>query len=274
MSINPKKWTHFIAEMVINNDVTIRKGKYYLHISDRTDLSELFYHGNRESTRNLVYGMLGDDWYEPYWDTTSDVYSDVIEELSEENYKRVKNKSFEKLNGVTIPAETSLLEELSEGSDEITITKENFSQIFDDEETCKYLLKEELDDIRTELYSVHNNSYNTALTDEFYELVWGELETFFKDKPETFSSPIKGTNKQKYWEEIEIRDLQGDIWKFLSNYKDDSYTYTLEYNGSYLGMLKEGMDSGVWDYLDFRIPEYHYHRKVIEYINDMIKDYF
>ena len=273
MSINPEKWTHFIAEKVINSDITIRDGKYYLHLRDREDLSELFYHG-RDSTRDLVASMLKEDWWEPYWDTTNDVYSDVIEELTPENYEKVKNKAFEELEGKTITTDTKLLETLSNGEDEITVTKENFDQMFSDEKTCKYLLKEDLDDIRQELYSVHNNAYNTAFTDEFYELVWGELDTFFVGRPIDHSSPIKGTDKKRYWEEIEIRDLQGDVYKFLDAYKDDSYNYTLEYNGSYMSMLKDGMNNDVWEYLDFRNPDYPDYRKVKEYINDGIGDYF
>jgi hypothetical protein len=274
MSINPEKWTHFIAEKVINNDITIRDGKYYLHLRDREDLSELFYHSNRESTRNLVASMLKEDWWEPYWDTTNDVYGDVIEELTPKNLELVKNKMFQEIDGVVVPTETDLLEEISNGEDTIVITKKNFQEMFNDEKTCKFLLKNYADDTRQELYSVHNNAYNTAFTDEFYESAWNELETFFVGRPIDFSAPIMGTDKKRYWEEIEIKFLQTDIQHFLSAYKDDSYNYTLEYNGSYLGMLKEGMDSGVWEWLDFRVPDYPDSRKVDKYINDGISDYF
>jgi len=274
MSLDPKKWTHFIAERVINNDITIRDGKYYLHLKDREDLSDLFYHGSRDSTRDLVSNMFKEDWWEPYWDTTDDVYRDVIEELTPENLELVKNKMFSEIDGVVVSIDTDLLEELSNGDDTIVVTKENFRQMFDDEDTCKFLLKNYADDTRQELYSVHNNAYNTAFTDEFYESVWNELNTFFWGKPIGHSEPIKGTDKKRYWEEIEIRDLQGDIDKFLDAYKSDSYHYTLEYNGSYMGMLKEGMDSGVWEWLDFRIPDYPDSRKVDEYINSGIQDYF
>lgn len=275
MSLNPKKWTHFIAEKVINNDITIRDGKYYLHLRDREDLADLFYHGRRDSTRDLVSAMFKEDWWEPYWDTTSDVYSDVIEELTPENLELVKNKMFDEIDGVVVETdETDLLEELSNGEDTIVITKENFQQMFDDEETCKFLLKKHADDVRQELYSVHNNAYNTAFTDEFYESAWSELDTFFVGRPIDFSAPIIGTDKKRYWEEIEIKFLQTDIQNFLAAYKNDSYNYTLEYNGSYMGMLKEGMDSGVWEWLDFRIPDYPDSRKVTEYINSGIQDYF
>jgi len=218
--------------------------------------------------------MFKEDWWEPYWDTTDDVYRDVIEELTPENLELVKNKMFSEIDGVVVSIDTDLLEELSNGDDTIVVTKENFRQMFDDEDTCKFLLKNYADDTRQELYSVHNNAYNTAFTDEFYESVWNELNTFFWGKPIGHSEPIKGTDKKRYWEEIEIRDLQGDIDKFLDAYKSDSYHYTLEYNGSYMGMLKEGMDSGVWEWLDFRIPDYPDSRKVDEYINSGIQDYF
>jgi len=273
INLDPERWTHFIAEKVINSDITIRNGKYYLHLRDREDLSELFYHGNRESTRNLVSSMFKEDWWEPYWDTTNDVYNDVIEELTPENYNKVKNRSFKELNGKSILTSTKLLETLSNGEDEIVVNKENFEKMFDDEETCRYLLKKELDDIRGDLDSIHNNAYNNAYTDEFYEKVWSELDTFFVGRPIDHSSPIPNSDKKRYWEEIEIKNLQKDLQDFLYAYKNEGY-YTLEYNGTYMGMLKEGMDSGVWEWLDFRIPDYPDFRKVTEYINDSISDYF
>jgi hypothetical protein len=84
---NPEKWINFICESVINSDITKEGDSWYLHLNDQEDLGDLFYHGNRESTRNLVKSVLGEDSWEPYWDTTDDVYRDVVEELNDENLK-------------------------------------------------------------------------------------------------------------------------------------------------------------------------------------------
>ena len=47
----------------------------------------------------------------------------------------------------------------------------------------------------------------------------------------------------------------------------------LEYYGSYMGMLKNGMNNDVWEYLDFRIPDYPDSSKVDACINEDCENY-
>jgi hypothetical protein len=59
------------------NDVVFENGKAYLEIHDRGDLAKLFCDGHRyDLSRDTIETILsGDgDAYEPYWDTTQDVY--------------------------------------------------------------------------------------------------------------------------------------------------------------------------------------------------------
>jgi hypothetical protein len=73
---------------------------------------------------------------------------------------------------------------------------------------------------------------------------------------------------------IKIRHLPLDIQKFLEENVDSSYNdSTMEYYGSYEDMLEGMMDNDIYDYLDFRVPEYADFTKVRNYINEMLGDY-
>lgn len=274
---NPEKWINFICESVINSDITKEGDSWYLHLNDQEDLGDLFYHGNRESTRNLVKSVLGEDSWEPYWDTTDDVYRDVVEELNDENLKVLYSRILKEVEGETIGAETDYLEDLDDsGSGEIVITKENFEGMFKDEETIKYILKEYADEVRQELYSVHSNCYNSSYESEIYDDIWSELSTFFEGRTEWKSRPYKSDpSKTQYYSLVKIRDIGGDITNFLYEMKGSHWSQdSLEYYGSYMGMLKNGMDNDIWDYLDFRIPDYPDSSRVDACINDDFGNYF
>ena len=272
---NPEKWVNFICENVINSDLIKKGDDWYLYLNDQEDLSELFYDG-RESTKDLVKSVFSDDHWEPYWDTTDDIYRDVVEELNNKNLKKLYEKILNEVEGETISTDTDYLEYLDDsGSDEIVITKENFGGMFEDEETLKYILKKYASDVRQELYSLHSNCYNSAYEDEIYEDIWDELSTFFEGISQFESRPYKyDTTKTQHYVTVKIRDIAGDIRDFLRNMKDSNYSQdSLEYYGSYMGMLKNGMNNDVWEYLDFRIPDYPDSSKVDACINEDFENY-
>ncbi len=64
----------------------------------------------------------------------------------------------------------------------VEVNMENVKRIIDDEETMKELLNNQLGDLKSELYSIHNNAYNGAYTDEIYNSVWNELSEYFEPK--------------------------------------------------------------------------------------------
>jgi hypothetical protein len=273
---NPEKWVNFICENVINSDLIKKGNDWYLYLNDQEDLSELFYDG-RESTKDLVKSVFSDDHWEPYWDTTDDIYRDVVEELNNKNLKKLYEKILNEVEGETISTDTEYLEDLDDsGSDEIVITKENFGGMFEDEETLKYILKKYASDVRQELYSLHSNCYNSAYENEIYEDIWDELSTFFEGISQFESRPYKyDTTKTQHYVTVKIRDIAGDIKQFLSEMKGSNYSNdSLEYYGSYMGMLKNGMNNDVWEYLDFRIPDYPDSSKVDACINEDFENYF
>jgi hypothetical protein len=273
---NPEKWINFICENVIDSDLIKKGDDWYLYLNDQEDLSELFYDG-RESTKDLVKSVFSDDHWEPYWDTTDDIYRDVVEELNNKNLKKLYEKILNEVEGETISTDTDYLEYLDDsGSDEIVITKENFGGMFGDEQTLKYILESYASDIRQELFSLHSNCYNSAYEDEIYEDLWDELSTFFEGRSQFESRPYKyDTTKTQHYVTVKIRDIAGDIKQFLSEMKGSNYSNdSLEYYGSYMGMLKNGMNNDVWKYLDFRVPDYPDSSKLDACINEDFENYF
>lgn len=274
---NPEKWINFICETVIDSDLVKDGDNWYVYLNDQEDLGDLFYQGSRDSTRSLVKSVLGEDMWEPYWDTTDDVYRDVVEELNEENLKTLYSRILKEVEGETLYTNTEYLEDLDDsGSGEVVVTKENFNGMFQDEETLRYILKEYADEVRQELYSVHSNCYNSSYEGEIYDDIWSELSRFFEGRAEWKSRPYKyDQTKTQHYVLIKVRDVAGDIKKFLSEMKGSKYSQdSLEYYGSYMGMLKNGMEQDVWEYLDFRVPDYPDSSRVDACINDDFGNYF
>ena len=246
-------------------------------MNDQEDLADLFYQGNRDSTRDLVKSVLGEDHWEPYWDTTDDIYRDVVEELNDKNLEKLYEKILKEVEGETISTDTDYLVDLDDsGSGEVLITKENFGGMFQDESTLKYILKEYSSNVRHELFNLHGNCYNSAYESEIYDDIWGELSEFFEGRSQWESRPYKyDSTKTQHYITVKIRDIADDISKFLSEMKGSNYSQdSLEYYGSYMGMLKNGMENDVWEYLDFRVPDYPDSSKVDACINEDFENYF
>ena len=257
------------------NDIVIENGQVYLEVSDRGDLAQLFCDGHRyDLSRSTIEQILGNDpdVFEPYWDTTENVYRDVIEELTPENDKRLQEYIVENLKGKKISPETSVLEDIAteQGHPEyVEVTMENVKRIIDDEKTMNQLLSDELSDLRSELYSIHSSSYNSAYEEEVYEEIWSELSKYFVGKGEwvTRAHPYKKNTQIDYFK-VPINDFEGYVNDYLSENKGYGNSGTLEYHGSFIGILKDGMDC-----LSAQAPDYPDSRKVDKNININFKGY-
>ena len=275
---NPNKVIDYIVDNTLT-DIHKKSDGYYLRLRDREEISEFFKDSRYENTRNLVKNIMGEDWWEPYYDTTDNVYRDVIEELTPDKLKYFKERVLNELKDKSIEINGMASEEMEliaseQGHDDhFFVTSENIDRVVDDEETMQYLLKYEIDDIRNDLYGLHGSAYNTAYTDEVWKDVMDEISTYFE--PEFRTETVKVGEKTRYDEYIKIKDLHQIIYDYLDNYKDSHYNDDLmEYHGSFTGILTKMMDemSG-YDFLDFRIPDYPDSRLVDRYINEMLGDY-
>jgi hypothetical protein len=272
----PKETLSFICDNVLT-DVELRGEDYYLFLRDREELSQFFKDYSRDtSPRDVAKSVLGeDDIFEPYWDTTNDVYSDVIEVLTKENLEVISRYIIDRIGNKVLSTsdyDTQFFDSISNESGEFTITTENVGELLRDEESMKLLLNDDLDDLKQELYSLHSNSYNSAYENEVYGDVMSELERLFVGNIiEEQSTKNDRTYHTPY---IKIRDFYNDVNRFLNTFEGSGYNEdTLEYHGSYTEMIKHLMDDGEMEYLDFRIPDYPDHREVEKNINDMLSDY-
>lgn len=257
------------------NDVIFENGKAYLEIHDRGDLAKLFCDGHRyDLSRDTIETILsGDgDAYEPYWDTTQDVYSDVIEELTPENDKRLGEYIVKTLNGQQISADTDELQLISSEQghpDYVEVNMENVKRIIDDEETMKELLGDQLSDLKSELYSIHSSAYNSAYEESVWAEIWSELGTYFEGDGEWISKPhpYKKNTEIQYFK-IPIRDFDAQVNDYLFNSKGYGNSGTLEYHGGFIEIMKEDRDC-----LSAQAPDYPDSRKVDKNINEFFKDY-
>jgi hypothetical protein len=257
------------------NDVVFENGKAYLEVHDRGDLSKLFCDGHRyDLSRDTIETILsGDgDAYEPYWDTTQDVYGDVIEELTPENDKRLGEYIVKTLNGQQISADTDELQLISSEQghpDYVEVNMENVKRIIDDEETMKELLGDQLSDLKSELYSIHSSAYNSAYEESVWAEIWSELGTYFEGDGEWVSKPhpYKKNTEIQYFK-IPIRNFESDVNDYLFNNKGYGNSGTLEYHGGFIEIMKEDRDC-----LSAQAPDYPDSRKVDKNINEFFKDY-
>ena len=256
------------------NDVVYKDGVYYLDVDDRADLSKLFCdRGRNDISRDTIESILsGESDWEPYWDTTDNVYRDVVEELNEDNLKRLNEYIVSSLEGIGIEPETEILSEIAEeqGNPEVAhVTLENVAKVINSEETMDYLFKGELSDLKSELYSIHSGAYNNAYESDVWKSVMNELGTYFIGNGEFVTRPHrykKDTQVQNFV--IPIANFESDIVGFLEDGRGYGGSSTLEYWGSYLGMMEDWSDC-----LSVHSPDYPDFQEVEKNINEYFRDY-
>jgi hypothetical protein len=265
---NYYKWIQTLLD-----DVVIENGKAYLEIADRSDLAKLFCKNNRnglsrETIENILDG--NSDW-EPYWDTTDNVYRDVIEELTPENDKRLGEYIIETLDGQQITPSTDELELIAteQGHPEyVEVNMENVKRIIDDEETMNELLNNQLESLKSELYSIHSSSYNAAYEDDIWRSIWYELQPYVIGPGQWITKPHPyKKNTEIQYNKLPLTDFESDVNDYLKSNRGYN-NGTLEYHGSFIAIMAEDRDC-----LSIHVPDYPDSRKVDKNINEYFKDY-
>lgn len=256
-----------------------KSGDEYYYIPDGGEievLANFFQTYSRDtSPYDVAKAVLSEDYWEPFWDTTYDVYRDVIEELNPENKQILKNKILELLKGKKIELDGSSSDEMEliaseQGhEDYIEVTPENIDRIVNDEDTMDFLLNSELRDIKNDLENIHQGAYNDAYNNEYYGKVWDELSTYFDGRPEWVQSGKKYIPKLKV-----TKNIHTIIDDYLSAHKNYGYQYSLAYNGTLYRLIDELFDYGDYEKLSFRINDYPDFYNVKKNINLNFKDYF
>lgn len=269
----------YICDSLLS-DVTMRSDGFYLFLRDREELAEFFDDSGRDVTaRDVAKLSLSEEGldYDRYWDTVDDIYNDVIGELNEVNLGYLANYILKNIGDVDLNVEdysSDFFNELSEEQDRegfFRITSENVKFLIKDSEAMNELLDGDLDDLKSELHSIHANAYNSAYESEIYNLVYDGLTEFFSSK--IIDEEIKTGDKVKWHSYIKISDFQGNVESFLNENRYGSYYNNLDYYGSYTEMMKSLFDDDVYDGIDFRIPDYADYGLVDKYINEYFGDY-
>ena len=267
------------------SDVIPKDGVYYLRVTDREDLSELFYNGGRDTTaKDVAKAVLGEDMWDSYGSTTDDVYRDVIEELTPENIEHLKKHLLDVLTDwkIEIDDETpDLFRNHADADDKgvFYLTPDNVGDVIGDEESFMYLIDNDyLPDFLGNLSNVHSNAYNSAYETETYNMVMGELETFFDMDSAKWESVALYNNPEKltefYYIKFNPNEVSNSIKKYVSERNLWGYgDFKFDYVGNWLGVITTLMEEGDESYLDFRIPDYPDSRLVDKYINELLLDY-
>lgn len=274
MENNPEEFKR-ICETRLGDVEFDEKGKVYLVRHNRSDLAVLFCDNRRDDLSiDTIEKILGNDsdFYEPYWETTDDVYRDVIDELDKENIERLKKYILKELDGQKLSPETEEMELIAseQGHDDYwVIDSRNVARIIDNEDSMKSLLGDELSDLKMELYSIHSNAYNSAYEEEIYDKIFSELNREFEGKGQFISKPhpFKPNTSVELFK-IPIIDFEGLMRDFLDAHKDGGYYSSVDYFGSFLEILKEMRDC-----LSTRVPDYPDFRKVDKNINSYFLDF-
>jgi hypothetical protein len=264
------------------SDVIPKDGVYYLRVTDKEDLAELFDNSGRDLTaRDYVKSIFGEDNWEHYGDTTDDVYRDVIEELNPENIERLKQHMLDVLTNWKIEVDDSSPDLFNNYSEEgiFYLTPENVGDVIGDEESFMYLLDNDyLPDVTGDLYSIHSNAYNNAYETKIYNDAMSELETFFDMSSAKWESVALYGNPEKltefYYIKFNPNEVSNSIKKFVGDRNNwGYYANNLDYVTSWLNMMNTFMDNGDEPWLDFRTPDYPDSGLVDKYINEIFPDY-
>jgi hypothetical protein len=266
---NTEKFREEVAKQI--SDVRFDGEVPVLELNDASDLAKLFCSGRNDISQDTIGEiLLGEADWDRYWDTTDDVYRDVIEELNEENLKYLYSYIVKNLEGVQIEPGTELLSEIasSQNTDYATITMVNVEYVVRDSETMGYLLDNDLSELDSELNSIHSNAYNMAYETAVFREVWGKLDDMFDVEKRKYIYKPHPYKKETQIEvlEIPIRDFYEPIRDYLYNNKGTSQT--LEYFGNFINILEEnGECLSVWS------PDYPDSSEIDKNINEIFGDY-
>jgi hypothetical protein len=244
-------------------------------------LADLFKtYGRDTSPYDVAKNVLGEDGWEPYWETTNDVYRDVIEELNDENLKHLEGYILKQIGNQDLNVEdyqSDFFDELAETQNRegfFRITENDVMGLIKDEESMNELLDGDLEELKSELYSIHSNAYNNALESEMYDKVWNELKEYFEPQSWEYQTKETRNGKKVTHEYIKINNFYQDIYDFLSNNKTPQWREEfLGYNESYCGFINKMMDDGEKEWLSFRIPDYPDWTDIKKNINEIFRDY-
>jgi len=264
-------------------DIVYSDGRVFLVLEGLSELSGLFCsneYSRRVSSYDLAYGILSDDTYNPYDDTTDDVYRDVIGVLTNENFRLFCIYVAENLKEIVLSDYSddiygTIIPELAEsfGDDKVLrVDKEIIGRMFKDENTFTFIYQELLtEDFHNSLIQCHLNAYNQALTEEWAEEVNKKLESVGIGKGVWSNRHPKGKNHTTY--KIDITD---NFNRILSHFLEShiGYNSTIYDFNNYFSLVEDTENySDDINCLELRIDDYPNQKNLDKLINESIFEY-
>jgi hypothetical protein len=258
-------------------DIVYDNGRIFLVLENYTDLSGLFCsneYSRRISSYDLAYGILSDDTYEPYSDTTDDVYRDVVGVLTNENFRLFCIYVAENLKEIVLSNYSddiyeTIIPELAEalGNDKVLrVDKEIVVSMFKDETTFNFITEEVLsEDFYDSLRDCHLNALNKALTVEWAEEVNKKLESFGIGKG------VWNNRNTTY-----IVDITDNFIRILSHFLKShiGFNSTIYDFNNYFSLVEDTENySHDVTCLELRIDDYPNQKNLDKLINESIFDY-
>ena len=270
-----KRFHEFVVDQLSDVDID-ENGTIYLDLDDRSELSNFFCESSRNGlSKGYVEDILsGENDLYLFDNTTDSVYRDVIEGLNPKNMKHLREYIVENLKGQKIETGTIELEDIAreQGHPEyVTINDSITAQtIIDDKESMNHLLDTYLEDLKSELESIHRNAYNQAYESETYENIFSELQEYINGNGEYYSQPHrfkKDTTTQRFRVPV-ASNFDEIILDYLISNKNRGSRGLLEYWGDYIPIVQDEQDC-----LTVYPPEYADNRQVEDNINEIFTDY-
>ena len=270
-----KRFHEFVVDKLSDVDMD-ENGVIYLDLGDRSELSNFFCESSRNGlSKGYIEDILsGENDLYLYEYTTDSVYRDVIEGLNPKNMKHLREYVIENLKGQKIETETIELEDIAreQGHPEyVTVDNPITAQtIIDDKDSMNYLLDTYLEDLKSELESIHTNAYNQAYESEIYKIVFNELQEYINGNGEYYSQPHrfkKDTITQRFRVPV-ASNFDEIILDYLISNKNRGSRGLLEYWGDYMPIVQDEQDC-----LTVNSPDYPDFREVENNINEIFTDY-
>jgi hypothetical protein len=259
-----------------------------------SDLAGFFRTGRSDISEDAIASIISGEHNLDFWDVTNDEYGDVYENLKPEHKNTVDDRVRSELGNyetLLIGYKTpELFDEIAEeqGTEgKINIDDSVINRLISDEQSMRYLINQELDDVRRELYNLYSMCYQDALQDEWYDSIMSELEGYVIDdrkfddytyKKETWDKNGNRITKTMYGKRYKAtKSIYNIVTEWLDENKDkDGYnSNTIEYFGSLEGVLKDLVDYGSREQLRVpRLDDYPDYRKVQRCINENFTSYF
>lgn len=166
------------------SDIVKKGDKYYLEVPHLSDLHKLF----PTEVQDFVENILGDDFYGAYESYHNYRTSELIDDLTKENFERLIEHIKEKFLNKTIhydgDNETILSFIESDGSEDYFVLSANrLSQIIEQSNFIglEELIdnSEDLSDLKSDMNSWYNWAYENAMNDEYYNTVIDAIKSVF-----------------------------------------------------------------------------------------------